>query len=365
MLRSSGRTRRHRTSVTRAAVATAVALSSGALLALGAGPASGAPRPGALDSDQFHGVNWAAPGDNYANGPVVISGLDISDSYATTYAKASAVINGFHRNLHADTVRLPINPYTVNGSYWHAYRAVVDAATAHGFKVILSYWEGTGAQKDGKVDSLPDFWRMWATVTHDYLHNSKVYFEPMNEPFGYTPAQWADLAAQWLGTYTSVPRDRVFVSGSGYNDNVTSVCADSRLNGTYLSLHHYGFWKSDATYGQWVSDLKARIGTCANRTVADEFGAPMTTGLDYDEPSSESADPNSVAFMQADTDVFRELHMGSVYWPGLRTGDTYTMEALTGSGTRLFLETTNQTGADRLAWGWGRGRPANEGSTAQ
>ncbi|AYN43088.1 hypothetical protein D9753_34125 [Streptomyces dangxiongensis] len=26
----------------------------------------------------------------------------------------------------------------------------------------------------------------------------------------------------------------------GYDDNITSVCADSRLDGTHLSLHHYG-----------------------------------------------------------------------------------------------------------------------------
>jgi endoglucanase len=345
------------------ALATAVALSGSALLGLVATQASAAPAPtsarsAALDSAQFHGVNWAAPGDNYADGPVVISGLSLTDDYATTYAKASAVINGFRKNLGANTVRLPINPYTANGSYWHSYRAVIDAATAHGFKVVLGYWEGT--QKHGVVADLPAFWAMWSTVTSTYLHNSRVYFEPMNEPFGYTPAKWSDLAAQWLSTYPSVPRDRVFVSGSGYNDNVTTVCADSRLNGTYLSLHHYGFWKSNASYGQWASDLKSRIGNCASRTVADEFGAPMTTGLNYDQPAADSTDGNSVAFMQADTDTFRALHMGSVYWPGLRTGDTYTMENLTGSGTRLSLETTNATGADRLEWGWGRGRPAAE-----
>ena len=82
----------------------------------------------------------------------------------------------------------------------------------------------------------------------------------MNEPHGYTDAQWADLAAKWLATYRSVPRNRVFVSGAGYNDHVTSVCADPRLKGTYLSLHHYGFWKDYATYDQWVSDLKERLG---------------------------------------------------------------------------------------------------------
>ena len=340
----------------------AVALACAALgVATGPAQPAAAHTARALDAAHFHGVNWAAPGDNYADGPVILSGLSLTDDYATTYARASAVITGFRRNLGANTVRLPVNPYTTGGSYWSSYRAVIDAATAHGFDVVLGYWEGTGAQKDGKIDSLPAFWDMWTTLTDAYRYDSRVFFEPMNEPFGYNAAQWTDLAAQWLAAFPSVPRDRVFVSGTGYNDSVLAVCADSRLDGTYLSLHHYGYWKQNTGYAAWVADLKARIGGCASRTVADEFGAPMTSGLDYDEPAADSADSNSVAFLQADTDTFRALHMGSVYWPGLRTGDTYTMEALTGSGTRLRLVTTNVTGADRLAWAWGRGHAATEG----
>ncbi|MEU2924412.1 cellulase family glycosylhydrolase [Streptomyces sp. NPDC007251] len=362
MFRSARRAARRATGLTRTVLAAAVALSSSALIGLASVPATGAESAAAsLTPAQFHGVNWADPRDNYADDPVVLSGLSLSDDYATTYAKASRVIAGFRKNLQANTVRLPVNPYTVNGSSWRSYRAVIDAATAHGFKVVLSYWEGTGARKDGFVDDLPAFWRMWSTVTESYQRNPLVYFEPMNEPHGYTAEAWADLAAQWIGAYPSVPRNRIFVSGSGYNDSVVGVCADHRLDGTYLSLHHYGFWKQSATYDQWVADLKARIGDCASRTVADEFGAPMTTGLDYDQPASAAADPNSVAFIQADTDTFRALHMGAVYWPGLRTGDTYSIQTLTGSGTRLGLATTNASGADRLAWAWGKGHPATEG----
>ena len=103
-----------------------------------------------------------------------------------------------------------------------------------------------------------------------------------------------------------------------------------------------------------MSDLKERIGDCAGRTVADEFGAPMTTGFNYDKPAP---DNNSINFMQADTDTFRRLKMGSVYWPGLRTDDTYSMQKLIGDAARPWLATTNQSGADRLAWGWGRGKP--------
>ncbi|KOV74020.1 cellulase [Streptomyces sp. NRRL WC-3618] len=346
-----------------ALVALAIAATSGTAVA--ASPASAstpAPAPAPAfahgapgkDTTQFKGVNWADPRDNFADDLLQLSGLSTHDSYRQTYNKASRIISAFRANLGANTVRLPINPYTVNGSYWKSYRGVIDAASDKGFKVIVSYWEGTGAQKDGFIDDTATYWPMWNRVVKAYNKDSHVYFEPMNEPHGYTDTQWADIAAKWLATYKSVPRKQVFVSGAGYNDHVTSVCADPRLRGTYLSLHHYGFWKDYATYDQWVADLKVRIGKCANRTVADEFGAFMTTGLDYNK---KTPDNNFINYMQAVTDTFRELRMGSVYWPGLRTDDMYSIQTLTGTTDRPWLATTNQSGADRLAWGWGRGKP--------
>ncbi len=302
-------------------------------------------------TNQFRGVNWADPRDNYANDPLVLSGLRKGDSYATTYAKASAIIRGFAKNLRANTVRMPINPYTVNGSSWISYTGAINAATAQGFKVILGYWEGTGSAKDGRVDNMTSFWAMWKTVTTRYARNGRIYFEPMNEPYGYSKSEWAALAAQWISTYPSIPRNRIFVSGTGYNDNVTSVCADSRLNGTFLSLHHYGYWNtSQKSYSGWVIDLKKRIGSCASRTVVDEWGAPMTTGLNYN--GSINGNYN-IAYVQADTDTFRALHMGSVYWPGLRNGDSYSMETLHGNGTTLTLTNNNASGVSRLKHGYG------------
>jgi hypothetical protein len=308
--------------------------------------------PAAAATNQFKGVNWADPRDNYADDPVVPSGLSTSDSYATTYAKATAVIGGFQTNLGANTVRLPVNPYSVNGAFWASYAGAIDAATAKGFNVILSYWEGV-AHKDGVVDNTTTYWAMWQTITSKYAGNSRVYFEPMNEPFGYSLSSWSNLVAQWISTYPAVPKNRIFTSGTGYNDNVTGVCADTRLTGTYLSLHHYGFWNTSQTsYAGWVSDLKNRLGSCASRTVVDEWGAPMTTGLNYNGPINNNY---FIAYLQADTDTFRALGMGSVYWPGLRNGDTYSMETLHGSGTSLTLTDNNASGVSRLQWSWGVG----------
>jgi endoglucanase len=305
----------------------------------------------AVTNSQFKGVNWADPRDNYANDAVVPSGLSTADSYATTYAKASAIIKGFATNLSANTVRLPINPYTVNGAFWKSYTGAIDAATAQGFKVILSYWEGTGAQRDGFIDNTKSFWTMWKTVTTKYAKNSLVYFEPMNEPYGYTKSAWANIAVQWISTYPSIPRNRIFVSGTGWNDNVTSVCADSRLNGTFISLHVYGFSATSTSIPWWQNNITSRIGSnCYSRTVVDEWGLPMTAGYNY----SGAVNGNVyIAYGQAMASVTRQYKMGSVYWPGLRNGDWYSVETLHGSGTALTLSNNSTSGVSLIKHSYG------------
>jgi hypothetical protein len=48
-------------------------------------------------------------------------------------------------------------------------------------------------------------------------------------------------------------------------------------------------------------------------------------------------------------DLARSDSLGSVYWPGLRTGDQYSMESHNGSG----LSNNNASGVTQLRWGWG------------
>ena len=342
------------------AVSAAAALS---LIALGAPGAARAETNGpgtasasrTLHPAQFKGVNWADPRDNFANDAVVPSGLSTADSYATTYAKATSILKAFRRTSGANTVRLPINPYSVGTPWWNSYTGAIDAASDLKFRVILSYWEGSGANADGLVDDPASWWSMWDTVTSAYRADPHIYFDPMNEPHGYTSQQWRDLAASWLDRYALIPRDRVFIAGVGYDDHVADVCADPRLQGTYVALHDYAFWATH-TYQGWIDDLHDRIDNCASRTVLEEFGAPMTTGIDYNG-SSTANDPetnNYVAYLQAATDTVRNLRMGAVYWPGLRTGDTYSLTTLHGTGTALTLSVNNQSGLSRVTHGWGK-----------
>jgi cellulase (glycosyl hydrolase family 5) len=300
--------------------------------------------PGAAATNQFKGVNWADTRDNYNSGWVIPDGLSASDSYAAVYSIASNDIKAFEANLGANTVRLPINEPSVSQSWWSAYRGAIDAALAGGMKVILSYWAQSPSV--GTITDMSAWNTMWDTVVSDYGSNPSVYFEPMNEPYGYSLSQWVSICSAWLSAHSDIPRNRVLISGTGYNDNVTGVGAASALSGTLLSLHIYGYWASFTQESQWQSNLESRIGSYTSRTVIDEFGAPMTTGVNYLQNHNGAVEQS---YFAAVTDLARADSMGSVYWPGLRSGDSYSMEAHSGS----TLVSSNTSGVTQLRWGWG------------
>ncbi|MEO7016764.1 MAG: cellulase family glycosylhydrolase [Leifsonia sp.] len=318
-----------------------------AILAAAAGVAAiltGPALPAQAATNQFRGVNWADTRDNYNSGWAIPDGLASGDSYSTIHSIADSYITAFKNNLGANTVRLPINPPGVNSVWWGRYKGAIDAALSDGMNVILSAW--TESNTTGTITNMSDWNTMWNTVVNDYGSNSNVYFEPLNEPFGYSSSQWISICSSWLSAHSSVPRGRVIISGTGYNDNVTSVGAASALNGTLLSLHFYSTWASSTQESDWVSNLDGRIGAYQSRTIIDEFGGPMTTGINY------LANHNGQlvqSYFAAVTDTARSTGMGTVVWAGLKTGDNYSMESHNGSS----LSNNNSSAVTQVRWGWG------------
>ncbi len=243
-----------------------------------------------------------------------IQGLSQSDSNATVRAKANALYDDMASTMGVNTVRLPINTHTVaNTTWWNAYRGAIDAATERGFKVILAYWED-GAASGGRITNLAAWNTMWSSVTNTYGSNANVYFEPMNEPHGYTSAEWRNVAANWLSYHTSAVPGRVLIGGTGFSQDLRDICNDSRFNATLLSFHYYAFFYGAMTYDAFRSHIQTRLGTCASRAVATEFGAPMATGLNYGDANSTD---NFVRYIRAMAQVMRDNQMGGTYWPAL------------------------------------------------
>lgn len=320
--------------------------SSGA--ATGGRPPDDASAGGAMgigEASSFHCVNWADPRDNFVDGLLALSGLSSStDTYATVQSKATDILSEFQKRLDANGIRIPINEPTVMGAWWKAYKAVIDTAAARGMKVIVAYW----AFHNGKPDDASAFIDMWRSVVSEYQSNNLVYFDVHNEPYGYGDS-WRQAAADWLAAFPNVPRGRVIIAGTGYDDTVKTVGGDSRFAGCLLELHDYGFWHTSwTTQQQWRDDMMSSLGNYTARTIVGEWGAPMTTGMDYDVNTDGDA---FRSYVRAVSDVMHGAGMGSCYWPGLRNGDSYSMTRLNG-GTPLTLAVTNTSGLTRLHWAW-------------
>lgn len=299
------------------------------------------------------GVNWAADGDNFSDGILVLSSLSSSDSYTTVSATADAVLTGVKANTGANTIRLPLNYSTVSQAWWGSYIGVIDKAISKNMNVILACWESKSLA-DGKVDNMAEFWLMWKAVVARYGSNPHVYFEIFNEPHGYSLTDWTAICAQWLSNYPTVPQGHILIGGTSYSQDIKGVGADSRFTNCLLSIHDYAFFSdgSNTTAAQWESRFKSNIGNYGNRAVLTEFGIPMTGGKNY--TGAIGADPE-IAYMQGLTNVARSYGMGSVYWPGIRTGDTYAIQQLSGSGSGITVSTSNASGLSRIRYGWGLG----------
>jgi ricin-type beta-trefoil lectin protein/cellulase (glycosyl hydrolase family 5) len=305
--------------------------------------------PAVAATNNFKGFNWADQRDNFVNDTLVLGGLSTSDSYATTLAKATSLLNSATSVMGTNTVRIPVNYPTVSGSYWNSYKGVIDAAGNVGYKIILSYWEADNS-RDGKIDNTAQFNSMWSTIVNAYGSSSWVYFEPTNEPHGYSDTDWKNIAASWISSYSSVPKSRIIISGSGYNTGLQTIATDSRFDGTYISRHTYRFFNSDyTTETQFYNGLTSSVGSYASRVIITEWGADMTTGLNYEQPSSDTF----VSFFRGTAAAARNLGLGSVYWPGVRINDTYRMTTVGGSGTNLSLAVTNASGLKLLKYSWG------------
>jgi Ricin-type beta-trefoil lectin domain/Cellulase (glycosyl hydrolase family 5) len=349
-------TARHRA---RAALAICI-LISGLLTALISAPARAA-----LAASQVRGVNWGDPRDNFVCGNLLPSGLYAGESYSVIFSKAGAITSRLSSLTGANTIRLPVNVDTVTGSFWTSYYGAIDAAIAQGLSVILSEWDQCNS-RDGMLD--PNWQGLWDRVVSRYGSNDLVFFEIMNEPFGYSTSAWLNAAAGWIARYPSVPRGRIIVSGPGYNDNAFAVGRDSRFAGTLLSIHHYAFWQDPQSYNNWRTQTRSKVAEFASRTIFTEIGTFMTTGLNF---NNTAATTNEILYMRGITDEFNALGVGSVYWPGLRAGDPYALTTITGaaqngSGSSISLNLNSSSGLDRIRNGWrlSTGTPATPVATS-
>ncbi|WP_431886145.1 RICIN domain-containing protein [Micromonospora wenchangensis] len=312
--------------------------------------------PAVASTSQFRGLNWADSRDNFVNGVVYVSGLGSADTYTSASTVADRVIGQMYAITGANTVRMPINEPTV-ASYWGTYTGAIDNALSKG-KVILAYWAHSG----GRPSNMTAFHQMWDTVVARYGSNTNAYFEVINEPWGYSATDLNNMYYTWLNRYSNIPRGRIILDGTGFATNVVVVGNDTRLNGTLLGVHDYTMNVTPPFEDEtsWANHIAGYVGQHASRTVATEWGGPMRRGvkdgieydpIDYSGPSgSFFAD-----YLRGVSSYLRSAEMGSVFWPGLRDNDWYSMTSKSGSGSNINLSLVNPSGLTRLRYAWGVG----------
>jgi len=295
----------------------------------------------------FHGFNWADAGDNFQDGPILLSGMAGTNTYPAVESEAGVVLGAFE-TVGANAVRIPINPATVIGTWWKSYKAAIDTATSLGMKVIICPWCRTDSD-DGVVDDSPSYWQMWDTVVTNYNGNGNVYFEVLNEPYGYSTSGWLNLVSSWLARYPTVAHGRVLAGGTGYDGDVPNVASSLVTSGCLFSVHDYGFWNSsDVTDSFFYNNLSGEVGAYASRCVMTEFGASMQSQYNY---AGGDQSNNAVASMIGFCSFCASNQMGSVYWPGLRDGDSYSMFSRNANTTALALNSAS--GMALVEYGWG------------
>jgi hypothetical protein len=177
-------------------------------------------------------------------------------------------------------------------------------------------------------------------------------------------------AAAWVANYPNLPKDHILVPGAYSDQNLCTVGADSRLNGTLLSIHDYTLGgETHSTEAAWITSINNNICGYASRAVFTEFGVPMNTGVNYDGPKDGT---NDVSYLYAITDNARNLGIGTIIWVGVKQATqtqgpgpcenaSCAITSLEGSGTNLSLSINNQSGVDRLQYGWGQTNNAGGG----
>ncbi|TQS18961.1 RICIN domain-containing protein [Microbispora hainanensis] len=174
---------------------------------------------------------------------------------------------------------------------------------------------------------------------------------PINEP---------TVSGYW-GTYTgaidtALGKGNVifayWASSGGRPPNMTAL----------LAVHDYTMFLGTPydSENEWAAHVGSYIGNHADRTVVTEWGGPMGPGSKYGvqwDPIDYSVPSGSLFadYIRGVSAELRGLGVGSVYWPGLRDGDWYSLTSRNGSGAGIGLSLVNPSGLTRLQYAWGVG----------
>jgi hypothetical protein len=232
---------------------------------------------------------------------------------------------------------------TSSSSYWPVYQAAINAIVAKGCYVVLCYWAPSG----GVIDNATNWNSMWAKVNSVYKSNTKVIYEPINEPFGYSTANLLTVYSTFMSTYSPTAYKCIF-DGPGYANEVTSIGGSSAISNQYLGLHcYFWFWPSYSVWSDAYNKMSSLVGSYASRTVVTEIGVETMRTFDFWWQWQTGAEPD-VAFLTGSLAYAKDNAIGTFAWSGVNDIDTYRWYKANNN-----LVEVNPGCANMFRWSWG------------
>ncbi len=289
------------------------------LAALAAAVALLAPAPlHATSTAAWHGGNWSSWDGLTTNVIQYPDGITSS----TTPAEATNVARTIacdYKSVGINFVRFPVNPATVSGN-WAVTQACINELLAEGLTVnivCLYIDDGVNNNGTGLIPNLNTWSNMWQTVNGVYGGNNNVYYEPINEPWGYSESQLLNVYSDFLG-YHLTKTSSYYILDLNPNCTVTNLGTDASFSNCYMCWHNYA-WAGRTTTIEDTNYLYLNVGHYASRVIMNEMGATTTNGLDYLDEST-GADYN-IVFVRAMCAECSSWPMGFAWFPAHQTPD--------------------------------------------
>jgi hypothetical protein len=267
--------------------------------------------PARANTAWAHGGNWSSWVGLDQNVIEYPAGITNGMTWQQAGVVADAIANDYH-NVGINFVRFPFNPATVSGN-WAVTTNCINRLLADGMTVDLGCWY-IDVTTTKQITNYTIWQNAWEQMDAVYGSNNKVYFEPINEPGGYT---WVNLSNQVYNPYLNfISKSQDHIILDGIAAPLAPLYNMSRFQNCLLAYHDYV--TANETYASAEKIITNILWGCETRTIVNEVGANTFSGADYQDSSSGNS---NVVFLAALCDQCAQWNMGMAWFPAHQTPD--------------------------------------------
>lgn len=299
------------------------------------------------------GGNWGQDANQAPDKILYLAGITSSTTPAQAIQIADMIANDYH-SVGLNYIRYAFDPPDVtNNAAWAVTTNCINELLADGLMVNLVCYACN--HTNHKIDNMTTFWSAWSSMNNLYGSNTgiytNIYFEPVNEPTGYTSSGLSNNAYYpFLHNHgiTKV-QDHIILDCSppGGNYPVMKIGNMTAFKQCLLCVHDYDSG-GDTSYLQWTNQMYQYCPGYRLRTIMNEFGATTDTGSDF---LNSSSGQSNVTFVTALCDLTAAWPMGIAWYPShMVTSEVNNHKMFNGSPGAAIV---NRSLIDKLQNHWG------------